>query len=447
MTMNSKTENIFLPNEKTNRHLLTAVLLFLMIMSAGFASAQTKKSDRFKENYELTEVVVLSRHNIRAPLSGKNSILGKITTHEWTDWTANASELTLKGGVLETMMGQYFRKWLEDEGLFEDGQCPDTDEVNIYSNSMQRTIATAEYFQAGFLPTCNQNFYHRFSSSKMDPLFFPRLTKVSDAFIKQATNEISDMGGRKGILGINESLKTSYDLIAKVIDMKNSPASKEDSKYSSFDDFNTQLIFNLGEEPNLAGSLKTANTIADALILQYLEVADDKEAAFGHDLSIKDWENISRVKDVYGDMLFSAPIVAVNVAHPLLMYMKDELQAKHRKFTFLVGHDSNIASILSALGAEEYSLPNTIEKKTPIGSKLVFEKWQDKKTKEEYISINLVYQTTTQLRNLKLLTLNNPPANYPLQLSGLSANEFGLYKLSDIIGRFEQAISAYDDIK
>ena len=446
--MNSKIGNISLTNEKANGYSLTAILvIFIMIMSAGFLSAQNEKSAQFKENYELTEVVVLSRHNIRAPLSGKNSILGKITTHQWTDWTANASELTLKGGVLETMMGQYFRKWLEDEGLFQDGNCPSTDEVNIYANSMQRTIATAEYFQAGFLPTCNQNFYHRFSSSKMDPLFFPRFTKVSEAFKQQAMKEINAMGGRKGIVGINESLKPSYTIIEKITDMKNSPAGKEDSKYSSFDDYNTQLIFNLGEEPNLAGSLKTANTIADALILQYFEVADDKEAAFGHDLSTKDWENISRVKDVYGDMLFSAPIVAVNVAHPLLMYMKDELQSKQRKFTFLVGHDSNIASILSALEVEEYSLPNTIEKKTPIGSKLVFEKWQDKQTKEEFISINLIYQTTDQLRHLELLTLSNPPACYPLKFSGLSANEFGLYKFNDVVERFDQAILAYDDIK
>lgn len=446
--MNSKTENKLLSKERTNRYSLTAVLLFfIMTLSAVSLSAQTEKSAQFKEKYALTEVVVLSRHNIRAPLSGKNSILGKISTHEWTDWTANASELTLKGGVLETMMGQYFRKWLEDEGLFEEGHCPNTDEVNIYANSMQRTIATAEYFQAGFLPTCNRNFHHRFSSSKMDPLFFPRLTKVSEAFKQQAMTEIGAMGGDRGIVGINESLEPSYAIIEKITNMKNSAASKEDSKYSSFDDYNTQLIFKLGEEPNLAGSLKTANTIADALILQYFEVANDKEAAFGHDLTLKDWENISRVKDVYGDMLFSAPIVAVNVAHPLLMYMKDELQSKHRKFTFLVGHDSNIASITSALGIEEYSLPNTIEKKTPIGSKLVFEKWQDKQTKEEYVSINLVYQTTNQLRHLEMLTLSNPPASYSLKLSGVSTNEFGLYKFSDVVGRFDQAILAYEDIE
>ncbi|MDR2858853.1 MAG: glucose-1-phosphatase, partial [Mediterranea sp.] len=134
-----KTKNVkqFITSKRMTLHAIVVLILFSLVNS-NLLSAQTAKSDKFKETYELKELVILSRHNIRAPLSGKNSILGKITTHQWTNWTANASELTLKGGVLETMMGQYFRKWLEDEGLFKDGYCPNTDEVNIYSNSMQR---------------------------------------------------------------------------------------------------------------------------------------------------------------------------------------------------------------------------------------------------------------------------------------------------------------------
>lgn len=425
---------------------IISLLFFSSFINPELILAQSKKSKTFKDTYELKEVVILSRHNIRAPLSGNNSVLGKITTHTWTDWTANASELTLKGGILETMMGQYFRKWLEDENLFKEGYCPNADEVNIYANSMQRTIATAEYFKTGFFPTCNMPVYHRFVPSKMDPIFFPRLTKVSEDFKSQALKEINAMGGKKGIVGINESLKTSYDLIERVTDMKNSPACKED-KICSLNDYNTQLVFKLGEEPNMSGSLKLANQIADALILQYFEVANDKEAAFGHTLTTEDWENISKIKDVYGDVLFAAPIVAANVAHPLLVYMQDELKSNVRKFTFLVGHDSNICSVANALQFEEYSLPNTIERKTPIGSKLVFEKWIDKKTKQEFFSINLVYQTTDQLRQLTPLGLDNPPANYPMKISGLTANEFGLYTSDEVIGRFEKAIKAYEDIK
>ena len=35
------------------------------------------------EGYKLEQVVVLSRHNIRAPLSSGSSVLGTITPHEW----------------------------------------------------------------------------------------------------------------------------------------------------------------------------------------------------------------------------------------------------------------------------------------------------------------------------------------------------------------------------
>ena len=154
----------------------------------------------------------------------------------------------------------------------------------------------------------------------------------------------------------------------------------------------------------MKGSLKFANSASDALILQYYEDTDPVQAAFGQKLSNADWEKIAKVKDVYGDVLFTAPIVAVNVAHPLLVYMKDELNAKNRKFTFLCGHDSNIASVNAALEVEEYSLPQSIEKKTPIGSKLVFEKWIDKAGKE-FVAVNIVYQTTEQLRNVSLLNL------------------------------------------
>ena len=145
-------------------------------------------------------------------------------------------------------------------------------------------------------------------------------------------------------------------------------------------------------------------------------------------------------------MLFTAPIVAANVAHPLLQYMYDELNTDSRKFTFLCGHDSNIASVDAALGVEEYSLPNSIEKKTPIGSKLVFEKWVDNAGKT-YVAVNLVYQSTDQLKQMSLLDLQHAPQVYSLKLKGLTQNADGLYSFEDVNNRFMQALRAYDEIK
>ena len=417
----------------------------LLLLCPLLAMGQLQRSEAFKNQYKLKEVVILSRHNIRSSLSVNGSVLQKMTPHQWIKWSAAPSELTLRGGALETIMGQFFRKWTVNEGLFTENVVPTVDEVNFYANSMQRTIATAQYFSSGFMPVANLHINHRFTPSKMDPVFFPALTKSSEAFKAQALKEIAAMGGKKGIVGINEGLKDSYQLIEKVLDLKHSPACQS-GEVCAFDDYNTQLKLEKGDEPNMKGSLKFANSASDALILQYYEEADPVQAAFGQKLTNADWEKIAKVKDVYGDVLFTAPIVAVNVAHPLLVYMKDELNAKNRKFTFLCGHDSNIASVNAALEVEEYSLPQSIEKKTPIGSKLVFEKWVDKAGKE-FVAVNIVYQTTEQLRNVSLLNLENPPVVFSLKLKGLQANADGLYTIESVNDRFDKAIRAYEAIK
>lgn len=426
---------------------LNSLLLLLMLafICPSLALAQLQRSDAFKGKYKLKEVIILSRHNIRSPLSTNGSTLSKMTPHEWTSWSSAASELTLRGGVLETEMGQFFRKWTINEGLFKDNHVPTVDEVNVYANSMQRCIATAQYFSGGFMPVAGLKVNHRYVPSKMDPIFFPRLTKSTEAFRAEAMRQINLMGGKEGLVGINKGLKESYDIIAKVLDMKQSEYYKK-GEVKDFTYNDTQITLNLNQEPGMKGSLKNANSASDAFILQYYEEPDAMKAGFGHKLSLDEWTKIAKVKDVYGDVLFTAPIVAVNVAHPLLQYMYDELNADNRKFTFLCGHDSNIASVDAALGVEEYSLPNSIEKKTPIGSKLVFEKWVDANGKA-YIAVNIVYQSTDQLKQMSLLDLAHAPQVFSLKLKGLTENADGLYTFDDVNGRFLQAIRAYDDIK
>lgn len=421
------------------------LLLILTIICPALAQAQLQRSEAFKGKYKLKEVVILSRHNIRSPLSTNGSALSKMTPHEWTNWSSAASELTLRGGVLETEMGQFFRKWTIETGLFKDNYVPTIDEVNVYANSMQRCIATAQYFSGGFMPVANLRVNHRYVPSKMDPIFFPRLTKSTEAFRTEAMKQINAMGGKEGLVGINKSLKESYDLIAKVLDMKQSEYYKK-GEIKDFVNNDTQITLELNQEPGMKGSLKNANSASDAFILQYYEEPDGMKAAFGHKLTTEDWTKIAKVKDVYGDVLFTAPIVAVNVAHPLLQYMYDELNDKDRKFTFLCGHDSNIASVDAALGVEDYSLSNSIEKKTPIGSKLVLEKWVDAAGKA-YIAVNLVYQSTDQLKQMSLLDLQHAPQVFSLKLKGLNQNTDGLYTFEDVNARFLQAIRAYDDIK
>ena len=230
----------------------------------------------------------------------------------------------------------------------------------------------------------------------------------------------------------------NYKMLEQVLDMEQSPACLEgDTCRFLTDDAHVYLV--RYREPGMGGSLRLACQAADALVLQYYEVPDAMKAAFGHTLSWEDWEHISAIKDWYGDVLFTAPVVARQVARPLLRTMLEELQNDERKFTFLCGHDSNIGSVLAALEAEDYSLPQTIEKKTPIGCKLVIEKWEDAEGRL-FVSLNLVYQSTEQLRNMTLLDLENPPMVFPIRLKGLSTNADGLYPYGALVKRFVEKL-------
>ena len=413
-------------------------LLCLLLLGISLpALAQARQND-LRERYTLKQVVVLSRHNIRSPLSRRNSSLQRITPHEWYHWSSAPSELSLRGGASETLMGQYFRKWLVSEGLMRENEIPAEGTMRFYANSLQRTIATAQYFSSGMLPVANVRIEHHCELGRMDSVFAPQITDDNAAFKALALQQISAMGGEKGLAGIGEKMADNYKVLERVLDMKQSRACLEgDTCHFRTDDAHVYLVKN--REPGMGGSLRLACQAADALVLQYYEEPDTVKAGFGHTLRWEDWESIAAIKDWYGDVLFTAPVVARQVASPLLRTILEELRNDKRKFTFLCGHDSNIGSVLAALDAEDYSLPGTIEKKTPIGCKLVIERWEDSKGLS-YVSLYLIYQSTEQLRNMTLLDLGNPPMMFPIQLKGLNTNHDGFYPFEDVLDRINSSI-------
>ena len=413
-----------------NKKILKYLKLFLLV----FLFISPYKLNADDKGYELEEVVVLSRHNIRSPLSTKGSILDSATQHEWYNWSSNASELSLQGGMLETAMGQYFRKWLEKEGLIEENYRGENEEVRFYANAKQRTIATSNYFIGGFLPVNDLDVVTKADYDTMDPVFNPVLTFVNDKYREDAS---------KAILAAIPDLSKEYELLMDVLDFKDSEAYKSGSQ-SEFKNGDDEAVVEVNKEPGLKGSLKNATSLADALVLQYYEEEDDLKAAFGHELTLEDWQAISRIKDVYGDVLFADKLISTNVAHPLLQEIRSELKNKDRKFGFLCGHDSNIVSVLSALDVEEYKLEDAIEAKTPIGCKFVIEKL--KKNNEEFVRLSLCYNSIDQLRHLSLLSDENPPKFCQLKIKGLQANEDGLYRLDDFMKQLDKAIDAYDEM-
>ena len=414
-------------------------MLAAILFSCGISvQAQTKRPDDFRAKYQLKEVVVMSRHNIRSPLTSGGAAHTRVTPHQWFVWTSPSSQLSLRGGVLETEMGQFFRKWLVGEGLLPDNYRPEGSEVLFYANSRQRTFATAKYFSAGFLPFANVEIQHKYFEDKMDPVFTPKFTKMNAKYRQQILDEMQTIHG--GPLAWMQSVQPTLTMMEDILDMAHSPAAKNDTTHFRYDD--TQFVLEKGDEPKMKGGYKLANSVADALVLQCYE--SESMTAFGHQLTEKQWRDICAVKEVYDALLFTTHSAAVNLAYPLVSRIREELHHIGRKFTFLCGHDSNLASIGAALRLRYPETEQALELHTPIGSKLVFEKWSD--GTEEYVAINLVYQRVGQLQNRTLLSTDEPPMVKPVTIDGLTPNSDGLYRLSELDARMAEAMAEYDAI-
>lgn len=424
---------------------LAAALLALLVGLTACAKPAAEKAPTAApvgDEYTLDKVVVLSRHNIRSPMSGSGSLLSEITPNTWFAWTSQPSELSVRGGVLETVMGQYFRQWLEQKGLFPQNYQPEDGAVRFYANAKQRTIATARYFSAGLLPVWETPIETRAEYDTMDPTFTPKLNFVTPAYEQAVKEQIARMGGDAGMKGIQAGLRDAIGRLMDVADIRKSE-SYQAGKYGDLLEDPTEIVLEEGKEPGMTGPIKTATSVADALTLQYYEEADARKAAFGHSLSEEDWRQLHSIVDTYTQMLFTRPLVSVNVAHPLLEEIYSELLAEGRKFSFLCGHDSNIASVLAALGVKDYQLQGTVEPETPIGAKLVFARYLDPKG-EAYYTVRLVYQSTEQLRTTALLSLEDPPLEQDLAFEGVQASGDGMIPEKELLGLFEKSIAAYD---
>ena len=417
-----------------------SIIVAAALMVAISTQAQTKRTDDFHAKYQLKEVVVMSRHNIRSPLTSGGAAYMRVTPHEWFKWSSPSSQLSLRGGVLETEMGQFFRKWVVSEGLLPDNYRPEGEEVLFYANSRQRTFATAKYFSAGFLPFANVEITHKLAEDKMDPMFTPRFTKMNDAYRQQVLSEMQALHG--GPQAWMAAQQPTLDLMEEVLDMAHSPAALGgDTLHFRFDDITFKI--EKDDEPRMTGGYTLANSVADALVLQCYE--SESMTAFGHELTLEQWRAICGVKEVYDGLLFTTHAAAVNLAHPLVSRIREELNRSDRKFMFLCGHDSNLASIGAALRFNYPETENALELHTPIGSKLVFEKWSD--GSEDYVAINMVFASVQQLQGRTLLSTDVPPMVLPVTVEGLTANGDGLYRLTDLDARFAEAMAEYDAIE
>ncbi len=430
------------------KKVIAILTVLVLILSCGFCFAEadgTQAEATEAKPYTLEQVVILSRHNLRAPLSSNGSVPNDLTPHSWIQWTGKSSELTLKGGMEETSMGQYFRKWLDAEGLIPENSIPEEGEVRFSARDKQRCRATAKYFAVGMLPLADIEVEHPGDDRGTEDFMRDVYKRQTEGYAADATAQVAAMGGEAGFEGLAEQTRDAIKLIMDTVDMQDSEIYQSGQYGDLLTDASGYKIEE-AKEPDVTGTIKTASQVADALILQYYEDPDATEAAFGHTLTEEDWAAIGQLQTTFLEMRHGAPIVALNITHPLIQELEKELKNEKRKFSFFCAHDVTVLGTCTALGVNPYTLPNSIETKTPIGVKLMFERLRDAEGKAWY-RVSLVYRNTEQIRSGEMLTLDNPPMKYELSFEGVEANGDGLIAEADLFGLLDRVIEAYDALE
>ncbi|XP_060802700.1 glucose-1-phosphatase-like [Amyelois transitella] len=366
----------------------------------------------------LKQVVILSRHNIRAPLTDN---LEELSENIWPKWKTEAAHLTPKGALLEGYMGEFFLNWLQEEKLFNES-CPSS--VHIYANAPQRTRATAEAFVNSVFKNCSIKVNYK-ENVTSDPVFHPVFQNDIAAFKEMV---ILDMQKSLDELELNDS----YQLINNIIDIETSKL----CKIKSFCDMTKRkddIIFEINEEPNVYGPLSLGNTIVDVFLMSLYQGHNIEDIAWGKIRSPAEWKTLTRITKENQNVRFKNPSFCGHLAKPLLDYMKNLfLNDTAPKLTGLFGHDSNLNAVMCSLGFKPYELPRQYEG-TPIGGKIVFQKWHSNVTGNDLLKIDYVYPSVGQLRFSTKFWDEESPQQVTMELEKCKIDKHGFCSWSDFV--------------
>lgn len=372
-----------------------------------------------EKKFNLKQVVILSRHSVRTPLS---KYLNVMTPKTWPSWNEKMGYLTAKGALLEGFMGEYFSMWLKEEGLLP-VECPTKEDFYVYANSKQRTKASAQAFVNKAFPDCNITVHH---SGDIDPIFNPVIHNDSTVFRDIVISEMTEC-----LESLN--LNSSYEKLEDILDYKHSQLCVKGNMCDFTKDKNEIINVVKGQKPNLWGPLKISNSVIDAFIMQYYEGFPSSSVAWGLLNNILQWKSVMNLSRSYHNVIFNTTLVAKDIAKPLMNYVSNLfLQNDSPKAVLLMGHDANMYTLLKGFDFKLYTLKNQLET-CPVGGKIVIQKWFDVVKNVYLLKIDYVYQSTDQLRDGQKLSLSNPPQFELLRLENCNTDNEGFCLWDDFV--------------
>jgi 4-phytase/acid phosphatase len=315
--------------------------------------------------------------------------------------------------------GGYDRAKLAAEGLLAAEGCADAGRVSIVADSDQRTRETGKAIAEGLLPGCPADV-QALPEGKADPLF--HFTEANPAGIDHPLAAAA-IGGRIGgdANALTEAYRPQLTDLDRVLAGCGAAASAGTSRTSLFD-IAASLAPGTGDHPaEMRGPLNTASTLSEMLLLEYTEGKSAPDVGWGCVDGAK-LRGLMQLHAAAADFAQRTPAVARMYASRLLDAIAKALEQSATgkavagapgkagdRVLFLVGHDTNIASVAGALDLTW--IVDGRRDDTPPGGALVFSLWRSRADGRLFVRVSYTAQTLEQMRNLEPLTLDRPPAD------------------------------------
>lgn len=411
------------------RWLISIACVFAV--NGALISAQSASKSPKDDASELKFVVYLSRHGVRSP-TALPAQYNVYSTSPWPDWDVPPGHLTPHGYDLIKQFGEFDRMELAKQGLLSQRGCEEASEVTFYADSDQRTRETGKAIAEGIFPGCHSDVQF-LPEGTNDPLFhfLPAAAELGTNTRAQVTAAIARrIGGNPA--NLTERYRRPLAELDSILAKCGSPASTSKKRISLFDIPATLAPGSGDHLAELRGPLNTASTLMENILLEYAEGMDASRVGWG----CVDGTNLRSLMELHTaatDLTERTPEIAKIQASNLLAHIKLALeQAVVQKqlpgapgkpgdrALFLIGHDTNQSNVAGLL-----NMTWDIDRRrddTPPGGALIFELWQNPKTKEFSVRTYFTVQTLEQMRSASGLTLTHPPERVPVVLPAC-ANE------------------------
>ncbi|MGG1948906.1 histidine-type phosphatase [Trinickia sp. NRRL B-1857] len=382
-----------------------------------------------RPDWQLESVVIVSRHGVRSPTKTKPP-LAMLTHKDWPTWPVQPGELTARGASLIGQMGGYYGAWLRQEQVLPAGACPAPNQVAAWADVDQRTRLTGDALLEGIAPGCTLRASHQQALDQDDPVFHATESgqcKLDPATARAAIDARLD---GEGLDTVTDRYRASLEQMEKVLDFSRSPYCEHDKpgaecRFSTL--ANRVQIDATGRHLRLDGPLGIASTVSEVFLLEYAQGMAPENVAWGAIHDRDDWARLLAAHNAQFDLMAKTPYLATRKGTPL---MADILGALTQSATgtpafathapassrvyVLAAHDTNLANLAGMLGLD-WTLPDQPDD-TPPGGALVFSLWRDKLAHADFVTVELVYQSLSQLREMKPLTLADPPSRHALAI-------------------------------